>query len=137
DSPTLADRFAGVASGELTLKAHGLERKDLLDSLEGSGSLRVLDAELPPVDWTSAAAQNNADARPRIERRFGAASAAFHISAGNIRVDQLSLPAGNQRLDITGNVDFAQHLDLHVRSVASNEPANPPIAADTDPSGWA
>ena len=124
---SLAGRFAGLASGDLRLAAHGVGRDDLLKSLEGDGTLRVRDpllsgllpASVPSIlDVSRTAARAGevpAFAAPAsVEDRFGLATASFRVAGEHIVVDELSLAGRDAQFDARGTVDFGKRLDFRV-----------------------
>jgi hypothetical protein len=114
-APPLAGRLAGLASGELTLAARGIAPQDLVDSLEGDGSLRIRDAVLrghPAIGGEEAFG----DSQGGSEEYSGGASAKLHVGGGRVRVDQLLFAGREGQFDLAGSVDFARHLDLLVQS---------------------
>lgn len=126
---TLAERFAGTASGELRLSASGVNRDALLDSLDGRGRLDVRSGEIRGLDlfgWVRSAVP---DSRARAAQ-FQSANGTFAVASRAVQIENLRLAAGAAELEISGTVDFLQTLDLRVRelprAVASKSPAVPP-----------
>lgn len=121
---SLTGRFAGLASGDLRLAAHGVGRDDLLNSLEGDGTLRVRDpvlngllpASLPSVLDGSRTAARAGEAPTSVEDRFGLATSSFHVAGERIVVDELSLAGREAQIEARGTVDFAKRLDFRVAS---------------------
>jgi AsmA-like protein len=121
---SLAGRFAGLASGDLRLAAHGVGRDDLLKSLQGDGTLRVRDpllngllpASLPSGLDGSRTAARAGEAPASVEDRFGLATASFHVAGEHIVVDELSLAGREAQIEARGTVDFAKRLDFRVAS---------------------
>lgn len=133
-APSLAGRFAGLASGDLTLSARGGSAADLSKSLEGQGVLRIRDAVLRGFDFSSAEEESPVDSLPRGGDHFGGASAKFHFAPGSIRVDQLLFAGRDEQFELSGNVDFARRLDLRIQSIASGagSGADPDLVARRD-----
>jgi len=96
----LADLFAGVASGQLILSAHGANRADLLTSLECQGAARVSGAELHNLALLEP---------PRAE-----ASAAFTCAAKKIQFQELALLGPASELGGSGSIDFSRNLDFRL-----------------------
>ncbi len=111
---TLNDRFAGVASGELRLTARGVGREKLLGSLEGSGALRVRNAELRSVDLRATSEDSSLH---RGTSRFLAAEAAFSVANGKINIQRLRLSDRGDDFQAEGTVDFSRALDLQIEQV--------------------
>jgi hypothetical protein len=106
----LAGLFAGAASGQLTLDAHGATRADLLASLECQGSARVQGAEL--LNLAMPLSSRGSGAHPG--SFFHEASAAFTCAYTRIQFQELTLLAPNAELDGSGTVDFSRNLDFRL-----------------------
>jgi len=114
---SLAGRFAGVAEGDVTLSAHGIGLQPLAASLEGEGVLRVRNAIVRGLDLALVAPVRVGDPEPGGVTRYDTADATFHVAGGRVRMDQVLLLGRDEQLEVDGSVDFAQGLDLRVRSV--------------------
>lgn len=150
---SLAGRFGGLAAGDVTVSAHGVGRQSLVASLQGEGIFRLRNAVVSGIslplspesdrsrdlgsDPKVLAAAHPDDPDPA-ESRFGTAAATFHVSAGQIRVDQLLLVGRDEQIEVEGSIDFDQRMDLHVRS-APRDLARPTEADSQDPENdsWA
>ena len=110
-------RVTGLASGDLKLAAHGLDRAALAASLEGQGLMHVGEAQFGQTGAAPAVtAETVAESNLSVEGRPFAATARFQVSQGQVRLNQFQLTRPDQRMDITGTVDFAGRLDLRVQS---------------------
>src|SRR5262249_13460425 len=113
-TPALAGRFAGVASGELTLAPRGIGSSRLLASLNDQGALQVRDAALRGIDFASEG-QNSPEPPAAGEDRFSAVSAKFHVTAGHVHVDESLFSGRETQFEAAGDVDFARRLDFRVQ----------------------
>ena len=112
--PTLADLFAGSASGEFTLDSGGGTRADLVSSLECRGNARIADARLQNINLLES--MREADARPGVSA-FPAATAVWACGNGKIIFQRLRFTGGAQDIAASGSVDFSRNLNLRLRSV--------------------
>jgi len=111
-APSLVGRFAGAASGELTLVTRGLGHESLLRALEGRGRLRVRNAQIRGFDLRQSLVAGSP--RPGVSR-FPAASADFTLAAGKVHLERFRLLDSAGELEGEGNVGFTPALDLQVR----------------------
>ena len=114
--PTLADAFAGSASGGLALNFHGADRPDLISSLECRGATRVADAQLGALNLAESMQQG--ELAPG-KSSFKDASAEFVCSDGKITFQNLTFLGPNQEITASGTVDFTRNLDLRLRVLSS------------------
>lgn len=130
---SLAGRFAGLATGELSLSAHGASRQPLLASLQGEGVLRLRSLTVRGVDLApdrspdrifertqarvEPASARTAQEDPPTESRFSSAAGTFHVAAGQVRIDQLLLVGRDEQLEVDGTVNFARRMNLRARLV--------------------
>jgi AsmA-like C-terminal region len=112
--PTLADLFAGSASGEFSLDSSGAARADLVSSLECRGSARVTDLKLQNINLLESL--RDADVR-RGMSAFPGATAVFACSNGEIIFQRLRLTGAAQEVAASGSVDFSRNLNLRLRVV--------------------
>jgi hypothetical protein len=111
DSPNFSGLFAGSAFGQLTLRARGANRTDLLASLECQGVGRVAGAEI-----RSALLPESLRAlggRPG-NSLFREASAAFTCAERKIQFQELTLLGPKSEVDGSGIVDFGRNLDVRL-----------------------
>jgi hypothetical protein len=110
--PTLADLFAGLASGEFALDSGGSTRADLVSSLECRGNARITDAKLQNINLLES--MSEAGPHPGVSA-FPAATAAFACGNGKIIFQRLRFTGAAQDVAASGSVDFSRNLNLQVR----------------------
>lgn len=111
--------FAGIASGEIDLAAHGMGRQALLDSLSGEGFLHIQDPTMDMLDLSVEAAVTGF---PNIAgNRFRSSTVSFRVEDRQIRVDPWLLSGRQKQLEIVGDIDFGRRLNLQVRSNSPSE----------------
>jgi AsmA-like C-terminal region/AsmA family len=108
-SPSLADRFAGIASGKISISATGASRSDLVSSLQCRGTSRVAAAELMRIDLPASFADGAFHPGHTI---FRDASADFTCAAGKIVFERLRLSGPAEGFTGQGTVDFRRDLDF-------------------------
>jgi AsmA-like C-terminal region len=112
--PTLADLFAGSASGEFALDSGGGTRADLVSSLECRGNARIADAKLQNINLL----ESMSEAGPHLGvSSFPAASAVFACGNGKIIFQRLRFTGAAQDVAASGSVDFSHNLNLQLRLV--------------------
>jgi hypothetical protein len=111
DSPNLTGLFGGSASGQITLRARGANRADLLASLECQGAARINSAEIHnailPESLRAAGSRSG-------NTPFREASAAFTCADRTIQFQELSLLGPKQDLGGSGTADFSRNLDFRL-----------------------
>jgi hypothetical protein len=110
--PTLADLFAGSASGEFAFDWSGATRADLISSLECRGTARVTDARLQNISLLESVRE--AERRPGVSS-FPAATAVFSCGDGKIVVQRLHFTGAMQDVAASGSVDFSRNVNLQLR----------------------
>lgn len=118
-APNLGNLFAGAASGQISLRARGANRDDLLASLECQGAGRVTGAETRSSVLPESL---RALASPSANTPFREASATFTCSDRKIQFQELMLVGSSTELDGSGTVDFGRNLDFRL-GVFSGAPA--------------
>ncbi len=114
-SATLAERFAGVASGTVQLTTNGVGRDELLENLSGKGEVRLKNVEFR--GWDMAASLE--DGTPRTgTSRWPTGEGAFSVRERNVVLDGLQLGEPHGRMTVRGTASFARIADLTI------EPAN-------------
>ncbi len=108
-APSLADRFAGIASGKISISATGASRSDLISSLQCRGTSRIAGAELMNIDLIASFAE--AAFRPG-HTTFRDASADFTCAAGKIVFERLRLSGPAEGFTGQGTADFSRNLDF-------------------------
>jgi hypothetical protein len=126
-APSLADRFAGIASGKISISAIGASRSDLLSSLECRGTSRIAAAELMNIDLTASFADG---AFHPGHTTFRDASADFTCAAGKIVFERLRLSGSAEGFTGQGTADFSRNLDF--RFAALTDSAAPHSARASD-----
>ncbi len=109
---SLADRFAGVASGKISLSATGASRSDLISSLQCRGASRIAGAELMNIDLTASFADGAF--RPG-HTTFRDASADFTCDSGKIEFQRLRLSGPCGRLHRPRHRRFQPQYRFQVR----------------------
>jgi hypothetical protein len=112
--PTLADLFAGSASGEFTLDSRGATRADLVASLECRGTAHITDARLQNISLLES--MRETERRPGMSS-FPVASAVFTCGDGKIVVQRLRFTGAAQDVAASGSVDFSRNINLQLRTV--------------------
>jgi hypothetical protein len=112
--PTLADLFAGSASGEFALDSSGATRADLVTSLECRGTAHITDARLQNIGLLES--MREAERRPGVSS-FAAASAVFSCGDGKIVVQRLHFTGSAQDVAASGSVDFSRNVNLQLRAL--------------------
>jgi uncharacterized protein involved in outer membrane biogenesis len=108
-APSLADHFAGLASGKISIAAHGATRADLVSSVQCRGNAQISGAELMTISLTDSFA--DATFRPG-KSAFRDASAAFTCAAAKIVFQHLALSSPTSEIAADGSIDFARNLDF-------------------------
>jgi hypothetical protein len=116
----LQQRFAGIASGDLSLTSSGVGREALIGSLEGHGSIEVRDAQLNGFDFQHS---TPVAAKPPEANSFRVISGNFALDSGKVRFTNLRLLGADDSWEATGTVDFSHKLDFRLRAL-------PPVPAE-------
>src|ERR1700723_3500186 len=110
--PTLADLFAGSASGEFALDSGGGTRADLVSSVDCRGSARITDAKLQNINLLD----SMHEAEPRSgSSEFSVANAVFACGNGKIIFQRLRFTGAAQDIAASGSVDFSRNLNMQLR----------------------
>jgi hypothetical protein len=110
-TPTLEDKFGGIARGELELRMQGATRAELVDTLAGQGLIDVRSGQYRGLDLDSSYAAG--EARPGLSR-FAGARIEFHVGRQSIQMDRARLASAADDLRAQGSVDFARTLNLQI-----------------------
>jgi hypothetical protein len=110
---TLAQLFAGSASGEFALDSSGATRGDLVTSLECRGTAHITDARLQNISLLES--MREAERRPGVSS-FPAASGVFSCGDGKIVVQRLRFTGATQDVVASGSVDFSRNVNLQLRA---------------------
>ncbi len=116
-APSLADRFAGVASGKISLSATGGSRSDLISSLQCRGTSRITGAELMNIDLSASFADGAF--RPG-HTTFRDASADFTCDSGKIEFQRLRLSGPTEGFTGQGIVDFSRNIDFKFAALSDS-----------------
>ena len=111
-APSLAGKFTGIATGDLTVHAAGIGRDALLDSLEGQGTLSARSLQIS--GFHLAALRAGAGPAPDDVERFTDAQAVFRIAGRAVRAAPVRLSRPGENLVAAGSVDFQGALDFRV-----------------------
>ena len=114
----LADRLGGAASGTLELKTTGVGREELLQSLDGSGTVNLKKVELRGLDLPASAADGAARAG---SSRWPAGKGAFLIRNRSIVLQWLELNSPLEQTSVEGTLSFGSDAELSV----STQPREP------------
>jgi hypothetical protein len=125
---SLANLFAGTASGDLQISAKGIGRAALLGSLACRGDARIRDASYNGMDLNES---RSASARRPGTTILPAASADFSCANGQVRFSRLHLETQAAAYNAAGYVDFKHQLNLEftplaIDKVAGFAPVNDP-----------
>jgi hypothetical protein len=125
---SLANLFAGTASGDIQISAKGIGRAALLGSLACRGDARIRDGAYNGMDLDESL---RAGARRPGTTSFPAASADFSCADGQVRVPRLHLETQAAAYNAAGYADFKRQVNLEftplaVEKVAGFAPVNDP-----------
>jgi hypothetical protein len=103
--------MAGLASGEVTLRAQGTDRSALSSSLACQVSWEMEDPEIRGINLAESLSAGSP--QPGTSSfRYGLTQ--FTCANGRIRIPSLRLVGANQEFKISGDVDFARNVDLRL-----------------------
>jgi hypothetical protein len=114
-SPLLADRFGGVASGNIHLRGSGLSRAEFAGSLECSGSATVRGAEWNAMDLAGTLRSGSLQSGRSF---FPVVAGDFRCGDGAVNLSELSLGPGESAGRASGKVDFHGTLEMRVEGPA-------------------
>ena len=127
--PSLNGRIAGIASASLALSAHGIGRQDLIDSMEGQGTLNGRNVSLRGIDLSSVASGTSASALPDA---FASLQGTYRIRNKSVDFVDFVLQSAEGRLVADGRVDFSHALNIRIHPSNIDSASTP--AADSPPS---
>jgi len=116
-SPGLADLFAGLASGKISLDARGAAREELIGALACEGSARIQRPELRSPELADILRQPAGVAG---SNRFQDASAEFTCAHGAVQFQRLELVSPGGGIEGSGSIDFAHNLVFHLTRVTES-----------------
>lgn len=117
---SLANLFAGTASGDIQISAKGIGRPTLLGSLACRGDARVRDASYNGMDVNES---RSASARRPGTTIFPTASADFSCADGQVRFSRLHLETQTAAYNAAGYVDFKRQMNLEFTPLAVDKVA--------------
>ena len=112
---SVADRLAGLASGNIHLKTTGVGREELLQKLTGNGKVRLDNLEFR--GWDVNASVADGEAHPGISH-WPTGVGTFTVRDRNVFLEDVRLDGGTQFTLIDGTVSFAREADLAVETSA-------------------
>jgi hypothetical protein len=118
-SPSLANLFAGFASGDIAFNFVGTTQAKLSSSLECNGTAHLSDPQIRVLNLTETV--HDATLRAGASA-FGEGAASFTCSDEEINFQSLSLAGTSQGIQGSGSVNFNRTLHLQLR--ATNNPAS-------------
>ena len=126
--PFLKNRIAGVASAALSLAAHGIGRQNLVDTLEGNGTLSARNAEITGLDLTGIFPGASQDVSLS---SFASVNGAFRIHDREIDLANFVMDHSRGRLEAEGPINFSHALSLRLhpsifQATTSPNSASPP-----------
>lgn len=125
---SLADRFAGVASGKISISTGGASRSDLISSLQCRGSSRIAGAELMSIDLSASFADGAF--RPG-HTTFRDASADFTCDSGKIEFQRLRLSGPAEGFTGQGTADFSRNIDFKFVALSDSVALHAARASDS------
>jgi len=121
-APSLSGRIAGTASATLNLSAHGIGRVELIDSLDGQGTLNGKSVSVRGVDLSNAIAGSN-DRAPDL---FASIQGSYRVRDRSVDLTNVVMEHARGRVVADGRVDFSHALNIRLRSsLTSPAPADP------------
>jgi hypothetical protein len=122
---SLSDRFAGFATGNISIEARGTSRADLISSLQCRGESLISAAELMNIDLAGSFAASSFRTG---HSSFRGASADFTCAEGKIQFQRLRFSGPAAGWTGVGQIDFSRGLDLKfspLSDVADSRAARP------------
>jgi len=118
----VSDRLAGTASGSLQIRAEGIGRAALIQSLSGKGELRLSNVELR--GWDLPATMALGEWRTGNSRWISGAGT-FHVSDGGFDLNSLRLASASGEFLLKGSVSFSEDADMTAESHSTGRKAIP------------
>jgi hypothetical protein len=109
---SLNGRIAGIASATLTLSAQGIGRQELIDSMEGQGTLNGKDVLLRGIDLPTVISGSEPGDAPDL---FASLQGAYRIQEKSVDLTNFVLDNARGRLEADGRVDFSHALNIRIR----------------------
>lgn len=111
----VADRLAGLASGNIHLKTIGVGRDELLQKLTGAGKVRLDNLEFR--GWDVNASVQDGEAHAGVSN-WPSGVGTFTVRDRNVFLNDVRLDGGTQFTLIDGTVSFDREADLAVETSA-------------------
>jgi hypothetical protein len=109
--PFLNERIGGTASATLTLSAHGVGRQDLIDSIQGEGTLTGQNDTVRGLELRAEIPGDDPDPLPE---PFTSIQGMYRIQNKEINLANFVLDNSRGRLEAEGRIDFSHALNLRV-----------------------
>jgi hypothetical protein len=110
--PYFSTPVGGGISATLTLSAHGVGRQDLIDSIQGEGTLNGRNVSVSGVDLSSLFSAESPETATEL---FSSVQGSYRIQARAINLTSFVLDHSRGRLEADGRIDFSHALNIHVR----------------------
>jgi hypothetical protein len=110
--PFFSSPIGGSVSATLSLSAHGIGRPDLIDSMQGEGTLNGRNVSVSGLDLSSLFSTESPDAATEI---FSSVQGSYRIQARAIDLTNFVLDQSRGRLEAEGKIDFSHALNIRVR----------------------
>jgi hypothetical protein len=123
---SLSGRMGGIASATLTLSAQGIGRQDLIDSMEGQGTLNGRNVLLRGIDLSPAIPGSGPSELPEM---FASIQGAYRVQNKSIDLVDFVLDNSRGRLEADGRVDFSHTLNIRIRPSIFQAAAAPASAS--------
>jgi AsmA-like C-terminal region len=108
----LNNQIGGITSASLKLSAHGIGRRNLIDSLTGAGAIDARNVELRGFDFSAVFPGDDPDTAPGV---FSSVQGTYQIRGRAIDLADLVLEQSQGRLQAEGRIGFSHALDLRIR----------------------
>ena len=124
--PFLNERIGGSASATLTLSAHGVGRQDLIDSMQGEGTLTGQNDTVRGLELSAEISGDDPDPLPE---PFTSIQGMYRIQHKGIDLANFVLDNSRGRHLAEGRIDFSHALNLRVHSSIFQAAAAPGLAS--------
>jgi hypothetical protein len=118
----VSDRLAGTASGSVEIRAEGIGRAALIESLAGKGELRLTNVELRGWDLPATMALGEWTTG---NSRWTSGAGTFHVSNGGFDLNSLRLTSPSGDFLLKGSVSFSEDADMTAESHATGRKTIP------------
>jgi hypothetical protein len=110
--PFLNERIGGTASATLTLTAHGIGRQDLVDSMQGEGTLTGQNDTVRGLELSAQISGGDPDPLPE---PFESIQGTYRIQNKGIDLAGFVLNNSRGRFEAQGRIDFSHGINLRVQ----------------------